>query len=582
MKYLNKVSSVFSTAALALLMLTGCEGADLYEMTAPDWISDKVDSIANENVVDPSAYVVGAADYSTGWWAEFSKYYVIPDGQTWEATIDLSINPSATNTYKNFAMVITNDVPRDGVGYKEYGAIRFDTQPSGNSEWGDKIDRECIESNLVFDTDTDPGVEKLGGTVNITVDRSNPNAFNVTMSNGTVTKTYKQPSALENLNSSASNTNIRVFLVPEGSFFTFMSSNIEPYDDATAPDKNPVSMTLDKVPAKVDEGTSIEDAMAGVTATVTFDDGSMKIVTAEELTFSAIPNMDEPGEKTLIVIYNKTYKGENAETPIVANATFKVVPKIASIAITAMPTQLDYVAFTSPKTKNLGYPLNPAGLEVTATYINGDQAKLELNELIIGSIKAEVGQQEVTISSENGKTATLKVNVTAVKTATDMIPEPTSIGAKDLSTAFWGELTQNTKVPSGKIYAWYFTNYGSGVNNWENWYGILRNGIAQGEDGYTEYAVLRSDNYGWGIGYENNANLETSGGQADWAVWNKAINGGKVAVYVENKGDGTADLTAVMQGTNGNYYLQYYKNVNVDADDLNVAFTVERSHLVFE
>ena len=94
--------------------------------------------------------------------------------------------------------------------------------------------------------------------------------------------------------------------------------------------------------------------------------------------------------------------------------------------------------------------------------------------------------------------------------------------------------------------------------------------------------MVRSDNFGWGAGYDGNADLITSGGQADWAIWNAAINGGKVALYVENKGDGFADITAVMKGTNGMSYLQYYQNIIVNADDLNVSFTVDSSHMVFE
>ena len=74
---------------------------------------------------------------------------------------ELHINPNATNTYKNFALILCTDADRGGAGYIEYGAIRFDNQPSGNSEWGDHIDRSCVESTLTFATDTDAGVEKL-------------------------------------------------------------------------------------------------------------------------------------------------------------------------------------------------------------------------------------------------------------------------------------------------------------------------------------------------------------------------------------------------------------------------------------
>ena len=585
MKYLNKISSVMCSAALGLLVLTGCEGGDLYGVDSPDWITDKIDSIENANKgeevvlegMEEDVYTVGATDFSTGFWQQFSKYYVIPEGKKFHAQFNLNINPSASNTYKNFAMILTNDVDRGGEGYAEYGAIRFDNQPSGNSEWGDYIDRSCVESTLTFATDTDEGVDKLGGKVTLTVDRSDPNTFTVIMDNGVVKKTYKQKTPLANLNADQSNTNMRIFLVPEGSYINFLAANVEPIGGFTsAEDKNPVSMVLNNVPVKVDAGTVLEDAMAGVSATVTFEEGVVKEIPAAELYFSAINDMDVPGDKQLIVIYNKTFKGENSAVPVVATTTFKVVPAIASIEVTGMPVQTDYVVYTSPKTATLGYPLNTNGLEITATYINGDKAVLSLNEVQIGTIKAETGQQTVDIYSENGRNTTLTVNVTEVKTATDVCPDPTIVGAEDNSTGWWGAHAQDINVPSGKICAWYFTNYGSGANNWNNWVAILRGAALN------EYAVLRADNYGWGAGYENNPDLILSGGQADWAIWNAAINGGNVAVYVENHGNGFADLTAIMQGTNGNSYLQFYKNIIVTADDLNVSFTVDSSHMVFK
>ena len=569
------------SAALGLLVLTGCDGADLYGVNAPDWISEKIDSINNaknqgkeEEVLEgmqEDVYTVGATDFSTGFWAQFSKYYVIPDGKKFHLQFNLNINPSATNTYKNFAMILTNDVDRGGEGYTEYGAIRYDNQPSGNSEWGDYIDRSCVESTLTFNTDTDAGVEKLGGKVTLTVDRSDPNAFTVKMDNGVVTKTYKQKSPL------AANTNIRIFLVPEGSYLNFLAANVEPIGGYTsAQDKNPVSMVLNNIPAKVEAGTSLEDAVAGVSATVTFEEGVVKEIPAAELYFSAINDMDVPGDKQLIVIYNKTFKGENSAVPVVATATLKVVPAIASIEVTGMPVQTDYVVYTSEKTASLGFAVNTTGLEVTATYVNGDQAVLGANEIQIGSIKAQEGEQNVYIYSENGKRTSLKVNVTEVRKAVDVCPDPNIVGAEDNSTGWWGAHAQDINVPAGETRAWYFTNYGSGASNWNNWVAVLRGAELN------EYAVVRADNYGWGVGYEGNPDLVTSGGQLDWAIWNAAINGGKVAVYVQNYGNGFADLTAVMKGTNGQTYLQYYKNIIVTADDLNVSFTVDSSHLVFE
>ena len=49
MTYLNKIATSACFAALGMLMLTGCEGAELYSIGSPDWISEKVDSIRNAN-----------------------------------------------------------------------------------------------------------------------------------------------------------------------------------------------------------------------------------------------------------------------------------------------------------------------------------------------------------------------------------------------------------------------------------------------------------------------------------------------------------------------------------------------------
>ena len=183
--------------------------------------------------MEEDVYTVGATDYSTGWWAQFSKYYQIPEGGKWIAQFNLNINPSASNTYKNFAMIITNDEDRGAADYKEYGAIRYDYQPSGNSEWGDYIDRSLASSDLEFATDTDAGVDKLGGKVTLTIDRTNGGLV-VTMTNGVVTKTYNQTSALVNLNADASNGTIRAFLVPEGSYISWLGSTIEPIGGFTS------------------------------------------------------------------------------------------------------------------------------------------------------------------------------------------------------------------------------------------------------------------------------------------------------------------------------------------------------------
>ena len=583
MKHLNKLASVFCMAAMGLTALTGCEGSDMYSVNSPDWLSEKIDSIEKSKVsteevlvgMNEDVYTVGNTDFSSGFWTSFSKYYVVQDNQKWNAVFNLNINPSATNTYKNFALVITNDVDRGGTGYTEYGAIRFDNQPSGNSEWGDHIDRSCVQSNLTFETDKDKGVDKLGGKVTLTVDRSRVDTFMVKITNGTVTKTYIQPSKIANLNADESNTNIRCFLVPEGSFIDFQQSNIEPIGGYTsAQDKAPVSMVLNNVPAEVDKGTTLEEAMQNVSATVTFEEGVTKVIPASELLFSAINDMDEVGEKTLIVIYNKTFKGENAATPIVANAKFNVVAGIKTITVTQAPTRTNYYYYNSAAVDGVNHTLafDPTGMVVNATYVEGEPGVIDNSKLTFSRIPATAGKHEVTITTENGRTATVEVNVaeSAVKAVT---PTPVSLGVEDCSTAWWTEFTENMKIPAGETFEFNFTNYSSGVNNWNNYVVILR------KADLAEYAVVRADNYGWGNGY---AACTPIGTQGDWATWLATMNGAKVKMFVTNCNNGTADIQAIVTGTDGSVTTQSYLGINtIDPSDLNVAFTVDSSHLKF-
>ena len=583
MKRLNKLASVFCVAAMALTAMTGCEGSDMFSVNSPDWLSEKIDSIekANQSTeevlvgMNEDVYTVGNTDFSSGFWTSFSKYYVVQDNQKWNAVFNLNINPSATNTYKNFALVITNDVDRGGTGYTEYGAIRFDNQPSGNSEWGDHIDRSCVQSNLTFETDTDKGVDKLGGKVILTVDRSRVDTFMVKITNGTVTKTYIQPSKIANLNADESNTNIRCFLVPEGSFIDFQQSNIEPIGGYTsAQDKAPVSMVLNNVPAEVDKGTTLEEAMQNVSATVTFEEGVTKVIPASELLFSAINDMDEVGEKTLIAIYNKTFKGENAATPIVANAKFNVVAGIKTITVTQAPTRTNYYYYNSAAVDGVNHTLafDPTGMVVYATYVEGEPGVIDNSKLTFSRIPATAGKHEVTITTENGRTATVEVNVaeSAVKAVT---PTPVSLGAEDCSTAWWTEFTKDMKIPAGETFEFNFTNYSSGAGNWNNYVLILR------KADLAEYAVVRADNYGWGNGY---AACTPIGTQGDWATWLATMNGAKVKLFVTNCNNGTADIQAIVTGTDGSVTTQSYLGINtIDPSDLNVAFTVDSSHLKF-
>lgn len=585
MKHFYKITFFCCAAALWMLALASCEGGELYDVNAPEWISDKIQEIEDSKKepedevlegMQEDVYTIGNTDFTSGFWAAFSKYYVIPDGEKWNAVFNLNINPADNTYYKNFALIITNDVERGGEGYTEYGAIRFDVTGNPetyNSQWGDHIDFQYISGTLLLDPvdNKDENVQKLGGKVTLTVDRTSENAFTVKMTNGVATKTYAQPNKEPNLNVDASNTNIRCFLVPEGSYIDFLQTNIVPVGGLTsAADKNPVSMVLQNVPAQISLGTSLEEAMTNISAIVTFEEGVTKTVTASELSFSAIPDINQTGDKTLVAVYNKTFKGENCDKPIVANASFKVVGVLQSISITTAPSRTKPYYYTSEDAKSCTMPFDPTGMVVTGTYSDGSSVVIDNAKLSFSAIPAKAGSQPVTITAGENITATVNVTVseaTVVKNSTDMI------GTEDNSTAFWGAHSDDFNVPAGQTKSITFTNYSSLSDNWNNFVVILR------KADLTEYAVVRADNYGWGTGY---GACTPNGTQGDWATWLAGMNGAKVTVYMTNCGDGTADVQAVMQGTDDAISTQCYWGINtIDANDLNFALTVDGCHLVF-
>ena len=642
MKYLNRLATVFSSAALGLLMLTGCEGGDLYSINSPDWISAKADSIAAAKAAEQGeeeiegmhedVYTVGAPDFSTGWWAAFSKYYQIPENGQWVTQFNLSINPNATNTYKNFALIITNDEDRGAANYKEYGAIRFDYQPSGNSEWGDYIDRSLATSTLEFATDTDGGVDQLGGLVTLGIDRTSGGLV-VAMTNGKVTKIYNQTSPLVNLNADESNKTIRAFLVPEGSCINFLGSTIEPIGGYTSKeDKLPLSMVLNGVPKKVLQGVTFEEAFANVTATVQFEQGVSKDVKFEELSIEVIPDMNNLGQKTLVAAYAKTFKGE-AATPVIAYAQFDIVDKMyTSIGATDNSTgfwgahsdnikvnpgetfvsrftnytngqnnwnnfvvvlcKADNTEYAVVRADNYGwgagYDNNPNlttsggqsdwgawlaamdGAKVTTYVTNNGDGSADVVAIMEGNDGVVYQQMYQGIAVDNPNDFFFRFTVDGSHIEFDDV-----VGAEDNSTGFWGAHSVDIEVPINQTVSTRIKNFTNLQNNWNNFCVVLTS------DRTTEYAVVRADNYGWGASYENNPNLTTSGGQSDWGAWLQAMDEAKCYVAVTNHGD-SADVRVVMEGNDGNTYYQDYLGISPIDGNLFFRFTVDGSHLIFE
>ena len=563
MKHLNKLASVFCMAAMGLTALTGCEGSDMFSVNGPDWLSEKIDSIANSNkgtapTISPTT--LGATDNSDAWWTSHLDADIkIESNKSYSTTF--TNYTSGGNNWNNYVVVLRK------ADKTEYAVMRSDDYC-----WGDAVGGNggpLITHSNSASADWGAWLAQMNGAkVTVTVTNYGDNTADVVAE---VTGTEGLTSTQKYLGIPVESADLYLDFTTDGCHYVFDKAEM---DVADVKDQQPESMELIDVPAEVDKGTSVKDFTSTLKAKVTYADGAVKEVAASDLEFIVVPDMETVGEKYVVATLNKTLLGKAADKTISANAKFSVVAGIKSITITKAPSRTKYYFYNSAALEGVDHTLafDPTGMEVTATYVEGDPAVLDNSTLTFSKIPATAGTHQVTITTENGKKTTVDVTVaeSAVKAVT---MSPSVLGAEDNST-LWAAptYTEFEKIALGQTAVIKFTNYSNLVGNWNNFLAVLRSGDA-------EQTVLRADNWGWGAGYEASAK---SGGQVDWATWLAAMNGAQVTAYFTNCGNGTVDAQFIMVGTDGNTYNQYYLGLNnFDPSDVQVGFSVDGSHLNF-
>ena len=569
MKHLNKLASVFCVAAMGLTALTGCEGSDMFSVNGPDWLSEKIDSIANSNkgtVPTISPTTLGATDNSDAWWTSHLDADIkIESNKSYSTTF--TNYTSGGNNWNNYVVVLRK------ADKTEYAVMRSDDYC-----WGDAVGGNggpLITHSNSASSDWGAWLAQMNGAkVTVTVTNYGDNTADVVAE---VTGTEGMTSTQKYLGIPVESADLYLDFTTDGCHYVFDKAEM---DVADVKDQQPESMELIDVPAEVDKGTSVKDFTSTLKAKVTYADGAVKEVAASDLEFIVVPDMETVGEKYVVATLNKTLLGKAADKTISANAKFSVVAGIKSITVTKAPEHTNYYFFNSSAFASADRTLafDPTGMEVTAKYVEGEDAVLDNSKLTFSAIPATAGEHEVTITTENGRKTTVKVNVAESKLVAAN-PTPSVVGATDNSSAFWTEFSDDIKVPAGQTLEYGFTNYTDAGSNWHNFCVILRNASL------TEYVVVRADNYGWT--YDNSGpygykDCTPSGGQTDWAAWLAAMNGAKCKVYITNNNNGRADIQITMLGNDGVTYTQSYLGISgIDVNDLQSALTVENAHVVF-
>lgn len=546
-------------ALVLVTFLVACQELEVYKIDAPSDLQHRIDSIAaakpntgDTTYINIATAIVGAEDNSAAWWTAFSDYFTVPTNKLLH--LEFVNHGSGVGNWNNWNLAVTNAVERDGDGYAEYFLLRSDAFGWGNSDFAlNMVSHNYSDLNGNEDIWDDFRTTMQGAYVTIDVDHSATGSVYITAkakgTNGVeLEMTYQQPVSVT--------TDINAFLVCDGSHFEMKKAYLLPSKVTVVEDVNPVSIVVAEAPEFVELGN--ENFWGDAVATVTFADGSTAEADSADISFNVVPDMTTLGEKTVVVAYSKTKKGQYGP----AVSTFynlEVTNSVSSLAVTTLPTITTYYYFNSQP-----IIFNTKGLVVTATYSDGSTGILPNESLQFGKIPAASGSQSALITYVG---ATSSVTTTCPLT---LVQGTSQVGATDLSTGFWGAHSADFTVASGSSKTFRLYNYSTNAFNWNSPVTILRRA------NLAEFAVVRMDSFGWGDGYG------TATATHNWNFGTMASNlsGSYIEITVTNNGNNTANIRYDVTYANGETHFQNYAGVTVDSSDLTCALTVDGCYLV--
>ena len=553
---------LLAVAAFVASVSVSCSEVSFIEINPPADLQSKVDSIQNvkdslaallgdKKMIDIAVAEVGAKDYTSAWWVDFSQYFEVPQGKCLTVKF-INHNGGSVNNWNNWNLCVASG-ERDSDGYTEFFVIRSDAYGWGNGDYNGamfEIDYQDLDGD--GDIWNDFRAVMDGATVELCVDYAVAGEVFVTATatglDGTVvTEKYHQP---------VTGTTVTAFIIADGSFMEIKEAYTEPSRILEIPDEMAASIVVTGAPAALELGNT--DFWGSAVATVTFTDGATAVADTADMTF-VVPDLTTVGTKTILYSYSKTKQG-NYGPAVAGYYTLDVINPVKSLEITNLPTYPKYYVYDAP------VAFDPTGLVVTAVYADETTGVIDNSMLTFGSVPAD-GSQEVEVSYV-GTSATVTVNCPV-----EVVKGTAAVGVSDCSTGWWTAWSQDIPVPAGETVSYNVYQYSICGSNWHCTDVILR------KTDLTENAVVRMDNFGWGGGYDGNANLVLESNW-NWDTFLAGLNRADMKITVTNNGDNTADIRYDVTYINGETHFQSFKGIVVDSADLNCCLTCEGAYVV--
>lgn len=565
MNSIQKGLLALMVGSVASAAFVGCDEDDTFDINSPDWLSSKIDSIANSKnnssgdttIIELSNTTVGATDNSAAWWTAFSDAVAIPSGK--KLTFEFDNYGSGAENWNNWNVCVANNKSRDAEAYKEYFVLRSDAYGWGGkmADEGYAYDAEAISTNYAeVAGDNEQWAffkEKMQGAhtvMEIQHVAAGYVYFTATMTAADGTKLVE-----EYHQTCSPAEDIYAFLVCDGSHFENLSAILTPASIVIS-ESNPARMELSGYPSFLALGDSAY--YDGVKAKIYFEDGTTTEADTSELSFVS-PDLSSLGSKTVTVIYNKTSKG-NYCAPIYASYDIlitdfkKIEVEVADTVKYFFPKEAESVPFIVPSAKVYGIGSD------------GDSTLLD-NSLV-----------KFSAVSPDGKYTVEYQGMKAACTAKVELGDYVQVGASDFSSGWWTVFSDDEQVKKGETWTKTVQLRSDNIENWHSLAVVLRTADKK------EYAVVRTDNYGWGAGYDRIVTPES-----DWnfETFKNNLDGAMYTINVTNNGE-TIDVMLNVIDASGTAHFQNYKGVKtagteqVDADDVFVSLTCEKAYLLIK
>ena len=171
--------------------------------------------------------------------------------------------------------------------------------------------------------------------------------------------------------------------------------------------------------------------------------------------------------------------------------------------------------------------------------------------------------------------------------STAAMADTTTVGNEDNTTGWWTAFSDYYTIAPNKTLTLKFKNYSSKAQNWNNWLAVVTTDADRGAEGYSEYVVLRADNYAWqgalNTGAESSHDWYTSlASNYNWDIFPAEMDGSDVVMTITRLNEKVtvrADITA----TSGNtYFEEFVINCGDGTQTIRTFLTTEGGHLVID